>query len=105
MPSEDFPALYDRHVRYVLTGDVEAALRDMVPARLPAVFKGVTVPRGQVDGLRVLAVRREGETWVGETVYDIPGGPIGLRSIWIQLDGEWKADALENFAVPMEVGG
>ncbi len=47
--------------------------------------------------VRIVDVRREGDTWVGETEYHTPEGRIGLRSIWEQHDGTWKAAALENF--------
>lgn len=95
--AQEFRALYERHVQYVLDGDMKAALADMVRERVPQVFEGVTVPRGKVDSLRIVDVRREGDTWVGETEYHTPEGRIGLRSIWEQHDGTWKAAALENF--------
>lgn len=100
MSAEDFRALYERHVGYVVAGDMKSALADMVQENLPAVFDGVTVPRGAVDGYEIKAVRAEGGKQIGETVYDTPDGVIGLRSIWELRDGSWKAAALENFAVP-----
>ncbi|MBL3671129.1 hypothetical protein JL475_35415 [Streptomyces sp. M2CJ-2] len=100
--SQEFHELYRRHVQYVLDGNVEASLADMVQENIPQVFRGVIVPRGKVDSLRVVDIRREGATWVGETVYDTPDGRIGLRSVWESRDGSWKAAALENF--PPEAG-
>ncbi|MGW5383096.1 hypothetical protein [Nocardia sp. NPDC003963] len=100
MSAEDFRTLYERHVGHVVTGDMKAALADMVQENLPAVFEGVTVPRGAVNGYEIKAVRAEGDKQIGETVYDTPAGVIGLRSIWELRDGVWKAAALENFPVP-----
>ncbi|GGL16828.1 hypothetical protein [Nocardia jinanensis] len=100
MSAEDFRALYERHVGCVVRGDMKAALADMVPENLPAVFEGVTVPRGAVNGYEIKAVRAEGDEQIGETVYDTAQGMIGLRSIWELRDGVWKAAALENFPVP-----
>lgn len=100
MSAEDFRTLYERHVGYVVAGDMKAALADMVQENLPAVFEGVTVPRGAVNGFEIKSVRAEGEKQIGETVYDTPDGVIGLRSIWELRDSTWKAAALENFPVP-----
>ncbi|MBL7487640.1 hypothetical protein I6A60_19350 [Frankia sp. AgB1.9] len=93
----EFEALYRRHVELVLAGDLEAVLADMV--NLPRIFEGVTVPR-KVDAYTIMEIGSEGETCVGETVYDTPTGRIGLRSIWELRDGAWKAAALENFPPP-----
>ncbi|GLZ13191.1 hypothetical protein Acsp04_34260 [Actinomadura sp. NBRC 104425] len=98
MTLDDFRALYERHVGYVASGDVRAALADMVQENMPAVFEGVRVPaRGAVEGYEIRSVRAEGDRRIGETVYRTPDGPIGLRSIWELRDGEWKAAELENF--------
>ncbi|SHN46663.1 hypothetical protein [Cryptosporangium aurantiacum] len=96
--SDEFRELFERHVGYVVAGDIKAALADMVPERIPAVFEGVTVPGGEVTDARIVDVRRDGETWIGEAVYETPNGPVGLRSIWILHEGAWKANALENFS-------
>jgi hypothetical protein len=95
----DFRARYERHVQHVLKGDVKSALAEMVQENLPQVFEGVTVPGRVVHSLRIVDVRREGGTWVGETVYTTPEGEIGLRSIWEEHGGEWLAARLENFPV------
>ncbi|AHH19861.1 hypothetical protein NONO_c50770 [Nocardia nova SH22a] len=97
MSEQDFREVYERHVGAVAKGDFKAALADMVQENLPAVLDGVTVPRGVVNGFEITDVRAEGDTRVGETVYDTPEGVIGLRSIWERHDGQWKAAALENF--------
>lgn len=98
----DFRELYERHTGYVLTGDVKAALADMVPSVVPAVFEGVVVPRGKVLSRTIVDVRKEGDRWVGDTVYQTPDGPIGLRSFWIRHEGAWRAVELENFPVEDE---
>lgn len=100
--ARDFRARYERHVQFVLDGDIKSALADMVRENLPKVFEGVTVPAGNVVSLRVVDVRKEGGTWIGETVYTTADGPIGLRSIWEAHDGVWLAAALENFPAPEE---
>ncbi|MEU4311045.1 hypothetical protein [Nocardia sp. NPDC024068] len=97
MSEQDFRALYERHVGHVVTGNMKAALADMVPENLSTVFDGVTVPRGAVNGFEIKDVRADGDKQIGETVYDTPDGVIGLRSIWELHDGVWKAAALENF--------
>ena len=102
MAAEDFRTLYERHVGYVVSGDMKAAIADMVPENIPAVFEGVTVPREAVSGFEIKDVRLEGERQIGETIYDTGDGRIGLRSIWELRDGQWKAAALENFPVPGE---
>ncbi|MFE7419055.1 hypothetical protein [Rhodococcus sp. NPDC057529] len=102
MSVEDFRELYERHVGYVVSGDMKSALADMVQENLPAVFDGVTVPRGDVDGFEIKDVRADGDRRIGETVYTTPGGTIGLRSIWERHEGRWLAAALENF--PAEGG-
>ncbi|MCX4098456.1 hypothetical protein [Nocardia sp. alder85J] len=99
MSLEDFRARYERHVGYVRAGDVQAALGDMVAENIPAVFEGVRVPGREVSAARIVEVRAEGDTYVGEAVYDTPEGVIGLRSIWEQRDGVWLAAALANFPV------
>ncbi len=98
----DFRARYERHVQFVLEGDVRSALADMVQENLPRVFEGVTVPGKNVVSLRIADVRKEGGVWIGETVYTTTEGRIGLRSIWESHDGVWLAAALENFPVPEE---
>ncbi|WP_068268924.1 hypothetical protein [Aldersonia kunmingensis] len=100
MSGEDFRALYERHVGYVVSGNMKAAIADMVQANLPTVFDGISVPRGAVNGFEIKDVRSEGDRQIGETVYDTPEGVIGLRSIWELHDGQWKAAVLENFPVP-----
>lgn len=97
MSIEDFRALYERHVGYVVSGDMKSAIADMVAENLPTVFDGVVVPRGAVDGHEIKDVRAEGDLRIGETVYNTPKGVIGLRSIWELHDGSWKAARLENF--------
>ncbi|ORL16001.1 hypothetical protein [Prescottella equi] len=99
MSAEDFRTLYERHVGYVVSGNMKAALADMVQENIPAVFNGVSVPRGAVNAFEIKDVRVEGDRQIGETVYETPGGVIGLRSIWELHDGQWKAAALENFPV------
>jgi hypothetical protein len=93
-----FRERYERHVGYVVAGDTRAALADMLPGVVPAVYDGVTVPRG-ATGRSIVAVFKKDDKWYGETVYDTPTGPIGLRSIWWLHDGEWLAAELENFPV------
>ncbi|WP_439031517.1 hypothetical protein [Gordonia terrae] len=95
---ENFRRRYERHVGHVVAGEFKASLADMIPENLPAVFDGVDVPRGAVDGHRIVGVRADGDRMIGETVYVIEGREIGLRSIWQLRDGEWYAGALENFA-------
>ncbi|WP_026342579.1 hypothetical protein [Nocardia sp. BMG111209] len=97
MSIEDFRARYERHVGRVEAGDSRAALADMVPENLPAVFEGVRVPGRVVTAVRIVGVRAEGDTRIGEAVYTTPEGVIGLRSIWELRDGVWLAAALENF--------
>jgi len=98
MPSENFRDVYERHVGHVVAGDMKAAVADMVPENVPAVFEGVTVPSGQVSGADIRSARTEGERAIGDAVYQTPDGEIGLRSIWIERDGRWLAAELENFS-------
>lgn len=100
--AREFRARYERHVQFVLDGDLTSALADMVQENMPKMFEGVAVPGGNVVSLRVLDVRKEGEAWVGDTVYVTEDGPIGLRSFWESRDGVWLAAALENFPVPQD---
>ncbi|MFZ2178445.1 MAG: hypothetical protein WAW17_31345 [Rhodococcus sp. (in: high G+C Gram-positive bacteria)] len=97
MSVEDFRALYEQHVGYVVSGNLKAALGDMVPENLPQVFDGVETPRGPAKGFEIKDVRAEGDLMVGEAVYDIGDRSIGLRSIWELHDGRWLAAKLENF--------
>lgn len=106
MSVEKFRKLYEQHVTSVATGDIKAALADMVPENLPTVFDGVRVPRGRVASYEIKDVRRDGDRWIGETVYTVADGEaIGLRSIWEQHGADWKAAALANFAVSEDSGG
>lgn len=93
-----FRERYERHVGHVAAGDMKSALAEMVPANLPTVFDGVDVPRGAIDGHRIVGVRADGDRMIGEAVYVCEGLEIGLRSIWENHDGTWLAAALENFA-------
>lgn len=97
MSVEDFRPLYERHVGYVVTGNMKAALGDMVRENIPQVFEGIDTPREAVKGHTIKDVRAEGDRMVGETVYDTGDRLIGLRSIWELHDGRWLAAALENF--------
>ena len=71
----EFRELYERHTGYVVEGNVKASLADMVPSVVPAVFKGVVVPRGRATSRTILDVRKEGDRWVGDTVYETPRRP------------------------------
>lgn len=102
MSLEEFRALYERHVGHVVSGNVKAALADMVPENMPAVFDGVDFPKGQVDHADIKDVRADGDRRIGDAIYHTPSGLIGLRSIWERRDGEWKAAVLENFPVAAE---
>jgi hypothetical protein len=93
----EFRALYERHTDYVVAGNLKASLADMVPEVIPAVFEGVVVPRGEVNSKNIVDVRKEGDRWVGDTVYDTPEGKIALRSFWVLHEGDWKAAELANF--------
>ncbi|WP_020661466.1 hypothetical protein [Amycolatopsis benzoatilytica] len=93
----DFETTYRRHVAMVVEGDRKGILNDMAPGSVPSVFRGVNVPQDKVGSAEVVAVRVEGDRATGEAVYRTPDGPIGLRSGWGLVDGEWKADGLENF--------
>lgn len=93
-----FQERYEKHVGYVVAGDTRAALADMMPGVVPAVYEGVTVPR-DITGHVVVRVYKADGKWHGETVYETPTGPVGLRSIWWSQDGEWLAAELENFPV------
>src|SRR4051794_18551783 len=93
---EQFRERYERHVGYVVAGDTQAALADMLPGVIPQVYAGVTVPR-DITGHRIVAVYDKDGKWCGETVYETATGPVGVRSIWWCHDGEWLAAELENF--------
>lgn len=95
----DFETVYRRHVDRVVAGDLKAVLADMAPGSVPGVFEGVTVPQGDVMSAEVVRAVVEGGRGVGEAVYATAPGPIGLRSGWSIVEGEWKADHLENFEV------
>ncbi|MCK8673015.1 hypothetical protein ACWDUD_09100 [Rhodococcus sp. NPDC003382] len=97
MSVEDFRALYEQHVGYVVAGNMKAALADMVQENIPQVFDGVDAPRAAAQGFEIRDVRAEGDLMVGETVYDMGDRSIGLRSIWELRDGRWLAAKLENF--------
>lgn len=99
---DEFRAVYERHVGYVLAGDVKSALADIVQENLPTIFEGVDFPKGAVDAADIKDVRCEGDRAVGEVLYRTPDRTIGLRSIWERRDGAWKSVALENF--PVEAG-
>ena len=94
---EDFTKTYETHVGYVAAGDVASAVGDMVAANVPAVFEGVDVPRGDVDGYEIRDTRADGARMIGEAVYSTEGRRIGLRSIWERHEGRWLAAELENF--------
>src|SRR3954451_16548020 len=93
-----FRKRYERHVGYVVAGDTQAAVADMLPGVIPAVYDGVTVPRG-ITGRSIVAVYSKDGKWYGETVYETASGPVGLRSVWWPHDGDWFAAELENFPV------
>ena len=97
MSVEDFRALYEQHVGYVVSGNMKAALGDMVRENIPQVFDGVDTPREATKGFEIKDVRAEGDLMIGETVYDMGDHSIGLRSIWERRDGRWLAARLENF--------
>ncbi|MFT4126557.1 MAG: hypothetical protein QM662_10030 [Gordonia sp. (in: high G+C Gram-positive bacteria)] len=99
---DDFRALYERHVSHVTAGDMRAAIADMVRENLATVFDGVAVPRTAVEKAEIVGVYADGETRVGETVYHLTDGVIGLRSMWEQHDDRWLAARLENFPVPSD---
>jgi len=96
---EHFQQRYERHVAHVAAGDMKAALAEMVQANLPAVFDGVDVPRTAVHRYEIRGMRAEGNRMIGETIYEVDGRRIGLRSIWEEHGGQWLAAELENFAV------
>lgn len=102
MSAEDFRSRYERHVGYVVSGNMKAALADMVPVNLPQVFEGIDVPRS-VDSFRIVDVRADGDLMIGETVYETGDRSIGLRSIWELHDGHWLAARLENFDAETDV--
>jgi hypothetical protein len=95
----DFEETYRRHVAMVVAGDLTGVMADMAPGAAPAVFDGVTVPRGDVTAAEVVVASVEGDRATGEAVYTTARGRTGLRSGWRLVDGRWKADALENFGV------
>lgn len=97
MSVEEFRLAYERHVNYVVTGDTDAAIADMVQENIPAVFEGIQSPRKAVAAFEIKDVRAEGHLMIGETVYDTGRRLIGLRSIWENHDGRWLAARLENF--------
>ena len=100
MSVPEFRDLYVKHVESVAAGDMRAALADMVQANIPAVFDGVTVPRGKVLSYEIKDARAEGDLRIGEAVYvTADEGIIGLQSTWELHDGAWKAARLANFAV------
>ncbi|MFZ0715716.1 hypothetical protein, partial [Mycobacterium sp.] len=65
-----FRPVYERHVGYVVVGDVTSALADMVQENIPAVFHGVDTPHRAVAAYEIRDVRAEGDRMIGETVYD-----------------------------------
>jgi len=93
----EFEETYRAHVAMVQSGDLAGVMGDMLPASLPSVFEGVTVPRGPVLTAEVRAARLVGDRGVGEAVYATQTETIGLRSGWVNDGGHWKADTLENF--------
>ena len=93
-----FRERYERHVGYVVAGDTAAAVADMLPGVMPAVYEGITVPR-DITGSTIVAVYKKAGTWYGETVYETESGPVGLRSVWWSHEGDWLAAELENFPV------
>ena len=94
---DDFRARYEQHVRHVKSGDMKAAIADMVQANLATVFDGVQVPRAAVEKAEIVGVHADGDTLVGEAIYHLAAGPVGRRSIWENHDGQWLAVKLENF--------
>ncbi|GAB3141428.1 hypothetical protein GCM10027258_24040 [Amycolatopsis stemonae] len=92
----EFETTYRQHVAKVVDGDMKGVLADLAPGSVPKIFEGVTTP-DKVSSAEVLSVRVDGERATGEAVYTTPEGEIRLRSGWGLVDGEWKADALENF--------
>ncbi|GAA4672743.1 hypothetical protein [Gordonia humi] len=97
---DEFRRIYERHVDHVRTGDMKAAIAEMVAANLPTVFDGVDVPREAVDSATIVGIRADGDLRIGETVYRLGDRSIGLRSIWELHDGQWLAARLENFDLP-----
>lgn len=97
MSVEEFRTVYERHIGYVVAGDIKAVLADMVQEYVPAVFEGVDTP-GTVHAHTIRDVRADGDLMVGETVYDVGDRLIGLRSIWENHNNRWLAASLENFA-------
>ncbi|OZE93207.1 hypothetical protein CH299_27945 [Rhodococcus sp. 14-2686-1-2] len=93
----EFAKIYERHVGYVVAGDLESSLADMDRDVIPAVFEGVHVPRSAVSAFKIKAIEADGDRRIGEAVYKTKKGIIGLRSIWQTYDGRWLAYALENF--------
>lgn len=93
----DFDSVYRAHVDMVVSGDLKGVMADMDPASLPTVFNGVDVPRGVVDSAEIVRTSVEDQRAVGEAIYRIQDGAIGLRSGWTLTDGRWLADHLENF--------
>lgn len=98
-----FRERYEKHVGYVMAGDSAAALADMLPGVVPAVYDGVILPGGPLTSLIVGVYKKAGK-WHGETIYDTAAGAIGLRSIWWLHEGEWRAAELQNFPVEGLVG-
>lgn len=95
--TNDFRAVYERHVNCVVAGDMQAVLADMATDNPPTVFDGISVPHGKIYKCEIKDIRAEGDKRIGETVYDTEHGGVGLRSIWELRDDSWKATALENF--------
>lgn len=102
MPESDldeFRRIFAAHVEHVRRGDMKAAIADMVSENLPTVFDGIDVPRSAVETAEIVGVRADGDLRIGESVYRLSDGAIGLRSIWERRDGRWLAARLENFPV------
>ena len=97
---DEFRRIYERHVDHVRSGDMKAAIADMVSENVPAVFEGVDVPRSAVESVEIVEVRADGDLRVGASVYRLPDRAIGLRSFWERRDGRWLAARLENFEAP-----
>lgn len=100
---DEFRRIYESHVEHVRVGDMKAAMAEMVRENLPAVFEGIDVPRSAVEHAEIVAVRADGDQWIGDCIYRVAGRSIGLRSIWERHDDHWLAARLENFNVPEAV--
>ncbi|MCF8601984.1 hypothetical protein L5I01_01630 [Gordonia sp. HY442] len=97
---DEFRRIYERHVEHVRSGDMKAAIADMVSENVPAVFDGVDVPRSAAQDAQIVGVRADGDRRIGESVYRMTDRSIGLRSIWESRGGRWLAADLENFEAP-----